>query len=88
VTSPSFCTIDKDEGVVKAIDLRGVALGNSREPRVWRPKLFASHRGIIKVENLPPTIDSAIPFGHDSSIRTPSLGRVRERLFNPTVWLG
>jgi hypothetical protein len=39
------------------------------------------------VEDLPPTIDTAIHFGHDSSIRTPGLGRVREGLLNFTVWL-
>jgi len=83
-----FCTIDKDEGDVKSIHLPRAARSNSREPRVWRPKLFASHRGIISVEDLPPTIDSAIKFGHDSSIQTPSLCRVRERLFRRTVWLG
>ena len=46
VTCPSFRTIDKDEGDVKSIDLPGAAKSSSGEPWVWKPKLFASHRGI------------------------------------------
>jgi hypothetical protein len=76
-----FGTIDKDEGDVKGTRLGRVASSNSAEPGVWRPKLFAIHCWINGVEDLPPTIDSAIHFGHDSSIRTPSPCRVRERLF-------
>src|SRR5579875_1618051 len=39
------------------------------------------------VEGVPPTIDTAIYISHDSSIRTPSLCWVRERLLSETVWL-
>ena len=39
-----FDTIDKGEGDVKSALLQRAAFSNSVEPRVWRPKLFASHR--------------------------------------------
>jgi hypothetical protein len=38
-----FGAIDKDEGDVKGTLPGGVALSNSAEPRVWKPKLLAGH---------------------------------------------
>jgi len=35
------------------MNLPGAAWSSAREPGVWRPKRFTSHRGIIEVEVLP-----------------------------------
>jgi hypothetical protein len=63
-------------------------MSNAREPKVVEnrsPSETSSNQ--IRWKPVPPTIDTVINHGHDSSIRTSSLLRwMRERLFKWTVW--
>lgn len=64
------------------------AWGNAGWQWVWRPKPEAVHpENHFRRKRVPPTIDAATYSDHDSSIRTPGLCWVRERLFRATVWL-
>ena len=84
---PMFCTIDKCKGIVKGKILLPVVMNNASWRRFGDRSLKRDIIESSSVERVPSTIDTARTSAHDSSIRTPGLCWVRERLLSGTVWL-
>ncbi len=74
--------VNKGEGGVKDENILFVALTQRSEPGLETRARAGPYSNHFPVELSPPTINTATNCGHDSSIRTPSLCWVRERLLS------
>jgi hypothetical protein len=78
--------LDKSEGSVKDKDFLRGAMSTAFLPEGLRTKTLEISREITLRRNIvPPTIDSTLFVGHDSSMRTSRLHGMRERPINPAV---